>query len=700
MARTNLPGLIAFLVLSLFVQSPKVFALQESGANIEDEFLRQKYIQEVTVTAFRVPQESSELALSISSLNEDDLETTAHIHIQESINRLPGVNMHRNNGQEYLAAVRSPVLTGAGSCGSLLAAEDGLPLRPTGFCNVNELFEAHTEAAESIEVIRGPGTALFGSRAMHGVINVRNPASFPGSPLLSIEAGAYDFGRLKLSGANEDIAAAMTLTTDGGYRDDSGYDQQKLSVRHRAEIESIRLNTGFTATHLDQETAGFLVGTDAYRDRSLARTNPNPEAFRTAKSMRVSTIIESVDQNVDWTIRPYARYSQMDFLQHFLPGQPLEENGHYSAGVLSRWGDRLSDTLQLITGLDLEYADSWLRQSQDAETQGSAFLQATVPLGSHYDYQVRSFVIGPYAHLNWQMTDKLELGLGARLERVRYRYDNQLLDGRTREDGTACGFGGCRYSRPADRSDSFTELSPKFSLRYQFTEKASGYLNISNGFRAPEIAELYRLQRNQTVADLDSERMSSIELGARYSGASFSAEIAAFRMEKSDVILRDVDFFNVSDGETNHQGIELQMGWQFSKSWSLDVAATYAQHEYANNPGLSRSNIIGNDIDTAPRHFGSARLTHQFSENSGIELEWQHMGRYFTDPENLHAYEGHDLLHLRALWEWNKNWRGSIRLNNLLDDRYAERADFTGFTGDRYFPGQSRRVYLGLSYQL
>ena len=41
-------------------------------------------------------------------------------------------------------------------------------------------------------------------------------------------------------------------------------------------------------TVLDQETAGYVRGLDAYRDRTLARSNPNPEAFRDAWSSRAS----------------------------------------------------------------------------------------------------------------------------------------------------------------------------------------------------------------------------------------------------------------------------------------------------------------------------------------------------------------------------------------------------------------------------
>ena len=42
-------------------------------------------------------------------------------------------------------------------------ASDGIGLRAPGFCNVNQLFDANTEQAGSVEVIKGPATALYGA---------------------------------------------------------------------------------------------------------------------------------------------------------------------------------------------------------------------------------------------------------------------------------------------------------------------------------------------------------------------------------------------------------------------------------------------------------------------------------------------------------------------------------------------------------
>jgi outer membrane receptor protein involved in Fe transport len=76
------------------------------------------------------------------------------------------------------------------------------------------------------------------------------------------------------------------------------------------------------------------------------------------------------------------------------------------------------------------------------------------------------------------------------------------------------------------------------------------------------------------------------------------------------------------------------------------------------------------------------------------EVEWQYVSSYFTDIENQHTYDGHGLLHLRLQYDWRADTTVTLRVNNLLDKAYADRADYTEFTEDRYFPGRPRSFML------
>jgi len=142
--------------------------------------------------------------------------------------RFPGTWISRGNGQEHLTSIRSPVFTGSGSCAETLVSEDGLPVRPTGMCNVNQMFEINSEQASGIEVWRGAGTVVHGSNAMHGVLNVISPLIEEN--YASIGVGSNNYKNIRL-GAKAQYKTglwqvAANGASDGGYKEDSGYDQR------------------------------------------------------------------------------------------------------------------------------------------------------------------------------------------------------------------------------------------------------------------------------------------------------------------------------------------------------------------------------------------------------------------------------------------------------------------------------------------
>jgi outer membrane cobalamin receptor len=316
-------------------------------------------LEEIVVTSQRREQTLLSHAGNIERLDAGTIDAVEHQHIHELLGRVAGVWVARQSGQEYLTAIRSPVLTGAGSCGAFLFLEDGVPIRPAGFCNVNSLFEAGTEYAKSIEVIRGPGNALYGSNALHGTVNVLLPSFDDHRPQLSLETGSNDFYRVRANlpfSVESDWLAALVFADDGGFREDSGYEQTKFHAKKRWNTNSGQFVLGVSATTLDQETAGFIFGEDAYKDATLNRANLNPEAFRNASSFRIQGHWKRARDGFELDLRPYLRHSDMEFLQHFLPGQPLEENGHASGGMLATFAFD-TDGRTTIVGMDVEWAD-------------------------------------------------------------------------------------------------------------------------------------------------------------------------------------------------------------------------------------------------------------------------------------------------------------------------------------------------------
>lgn len=658
----------------------------------------------VVISSSRRPESLANVNASIAILSEEDLRLVGHTHIQESANRLPGVNINRNNGQESLTAIRSPVLSGGGACGAFLLAEQGIPLRAAGFCNVNELFDAHSENAERLEVIRGPGSAFYGSNAVHGMINVILPE--PGGPSdLTLEAGPRGTlrGNARL-GFNHDGFRHSLLVNgirEKGFRPESGFDQQKLSWLYGTTLSNgAELDGGITYTNLNQETAGYVTGYNAYKDDELRRQNPNPEAYRNNRSLRAWTRISyELDTGWDVLITPYFRHADLDFIQHFLPGLPTEDNEHTSAGVQFATYRDIDDNRQLSVGLDIEFTEGSLLQKQDQPTTGSPLVVATVPVGKHYDYDVDANQIAPFVQYQQYWANGLDVTLGLRFERMHYDYTNNMLTGRTRDDGTECTMGGCRYNRPADRSDTFGNWAPKLGIRYQINDTHNAQFRVTRGFRAPQATELYRLQQDQTVADLDAVKIDNVELGVEGARGPWAYEAVVYFMDKDNEIITDSNRINLNDMHTRHRGLELAGSWQLTDQIKIAGSYNHARHTYENDRVSGGVNLKGNDVSSAPRNFGTVQL--QWSPISTLltELQWVAMGQYYTNPENLNRYDGHNVLNLRTRWDASESLSITVNILNLTDRKYAERADWAAFGGDRYFPGEPLRAFVALNWQ-
>jgi outer membrane receptor protein involved in Fe transport len=557
---------------------------------------------------------------------------------------------------------------------------DGVPLRAAGFANVNGLLEAPTEIARRLEVFKGPGPADYGSNAVHGLINVVLDAPREGADYISVQGSSRGFANLTLAvDVGDNLRVSADLAHDDGFRDNSGFDQQKLAIQHAAKLGAWDIQSLLALNNLNQETAGFLQGDDAYLDRELIETNAFPEAFRDTQALRIQVKAQRNTDLGTLILQPYARRTQQRFLRHFVPGQALDKNGHTSFGFKSGlYGEGWS------AGVDAEYTSGFQFEFQE-NPNAFSFVQ-----GLHFDYEVGAIVIAGFATKDFQLSDKATIHLGARAEYTSYDYDNQA-------DTGSSG----RFIRAADRTDDFFTLTPKIGLTYDF-DAVTFFARAARGSRAPQTIDLYSAQQNQVPGQADVETLDSLEAGLRgeaFNRATF--EVTAFSQWKDNFFFRNANGFDVVNGKTRHEGVEASFDVPLGAGFSVTGAGTLARHTYnfSEDVGSAANNITeGDRVDTAPDTLGNLALRYDSSRIGGY-LRWTHVGEYFTNPGNTNEYPGHDIFTLGGQMDVTDNLQLSVRVDNLFDTRYADRADFA-FGNERFFPGRPRTVFAGLTLSL
>ena len=634
-------------------------------------------------------------------IDEERIRRTNPIHPSNIFNQIPSVWISRGSGQEHLTAIRSPVLTGPGACGSFLILEDGIPTRPSGFCNVNGLFETNFENAERLEVIKGPSSARYGSNAMHGVINIVNFIDSEEKREFSTNYGPDDYFSLKTKVKNEVLHLSTSLSKYSGFRNYSGHDQQKLVLSKKFKLKNWKANLNIAATNLNQETAGYIYGLDSYKSPLEVKKNTNPEAFRDARSSRGSLrLFRSIEDGYQ-SLSPYIRNNSMRFLQHYLPGTPLEENSHTSAGLIGVQVNELS-SYSLTRGFTVELSQVDLKQFQKSDLiDSSAYNNAVRPQGFHYDYQVEAKSLAMFFGFNdLEIDNNLYLFGDLRLEANHFDYSNKMISGNTKDDGSSCAFGGCYYNRPEDRKDKYFDKSLRIGFENKLEDNLTIISQISLGFRPPQINELYRLQKDQVITDINSENLIMLELGVNKKLENSLLGLNIYSGKKDNSIFRDANNFIVDDGKTKHKGIELSATFYIDSNSFIEINSSLQDHKYDFETETSMKEKIfrGNQIDTAPKVLANLIYSSQITNKLNLEIQLQKMGRYYTDAANLHEYPGHALINTNFFYKISKSLTYYLNIKNLSDEKYADRADYNFYGGDRYFPGREREIYIGFNF--
>lgn len=693
--------LFQFEMQTLLAQNENVpvFKSDETEENSEE------YLGEIFVTGKKEKETMLESTQSGSVVTGTEIEEISPNHPMELIKRVPGAVLSKaGSGEGHMTGIRQPITTNP----VYLFLEDGIPIRSTGFFNHNALYEVNIPQAERLEVLKGPGTSLYGSDAIGGVIN-----SFTKAPPKSadasvkIEEGSWDFSRTLLSVGNtygdHGFRLDLNHTDNKGWRNDSDYQRTSGTLRHDFAISpSLKLKTVFTHTNIDTASPSSNTNYDFYND---PRVNTMPMARRYVKAYRLSFDFEKKMENITINVTPYFRYNTLDLLPtwqlNFDPQIWSREHSTYGLNAKVSIEGKLVD---IVTGIDLDNSpgsvvDHKIESTKEVKTDHKGitrtFFTSFEKTDKVYDYDVTFQGISPYVHSDWKLSNQLKVNAGLRYDVLSYDYKNKLGELTTG-----------RHKRPGSTKKEWSNLSKKAGVNYLFTKNVSGFLSYREAFRIPSQSNLFKQGSADNTVDLDPVKAKSYEVGTRWESKSFDTSLTVYKMDKEDDIIsfQDKDTgtrVSQNVGDTKHSGVELGVNYRYNNLIQFGVAGSSSVHKYVSWKSRAGASFDDNDIEHAPKTTGSSYVTYRPSllNGGGVTVESEHIGKYWMDPENTTKYAGHDLLHLKSSYfvDGFDSLEVTFKVDNVLNKRYSSgRASFNG-RSESYSPGEPTAYYVGIA---
>lgn len=559
----------------------------------------------VVVTATRTEGRLEDTLASVTLLTRTDIERLQVNSLQALLTGQAGIDIANNGG---LGKATSVFVRGT-SADHVLVLVDGVRIGSTTLGSAS-FQDLPIEQIDHIEIVRGPRSALYGSEALGGVIQIftrRGGGELRSEAKISTGSNGTHRAALALSGGGERAwwsANASTLETTGinsclglgvppfggcftdepdrdGYRNLGGALRAGYQITPALSVEAHGLRaqgrTEFDGSFVN--SADFLQQVLGARARWSPRVDWHFSAQVGRATDNSTNFLESVSQSRFDTHRDSASF-QSDFA----------------------WG--AGRTLSL--GIDWvdDHVDSTVAYDVDSRRTLATFAEYQARIGSN------------------------DLLLGIR------RDDNAQFGAKTTGN---IGWG--------------IRLGQDWRL----------LATAGTGFKAPTFNELYFPFFGNPA--LRPETSQSVELGLRYVRPKLSAALALYQNRIDDLIGFDASFTPVNIDQTRIRGVELTVDARWH---ATDIKLALSALDPVNRSvGLLRGNVLPRRTRQSVRldlgrDFGLLRL--------GMVVNAA--GARFDDLANTRPLGGYSVVDIQAEWRLGSAWRMQFRAGNFFDREY------------------------------
>jgi len=646
---------------------------------------------EINVTATRVEKQLQDVPASVGVVDQDDLQfTTQQLGLDESLVKMPGVFMQNryNFSQDLRLSIRGFGARSSFGIRGIKVLVDGIPESlPDGQANVDSI---DIGSSERIEVIRGPVSSLYGNASGGAVIITTESA--PETPFISVRPSFGEDGfqkhQLKFGGRKNkfDYLVNISDLDYDGYRDHNRTEMTQVNSKFGYKINDHSKFTtilNYTDSPLAEDPGG-LKAEQVEEDPTQARDkNVRVNAGEELDQTRLGFVYEKdIGESDKLVLRNY--YVWRDFSARIPAGANGEGIGldRFVVGGGAQYTHESSfsnHANRLTVGLDLD------KQDDDRKRYD---LAAGAVLGDQTQDQNEEVTsVGVYVQDELELTDKLELTLGGRYDRLKFDVSDKFLS-----DGDDSG----------DRS--FDQFSPSVGLRYSPTEALSFYTNLSRSFETPTARELGNPTGGGFNQQLDPQTANNYEIGVKGRlGQRNRYEIALYRIDVKDELIpfdANGETFFENAGESKRQGVELLFETQPIDGLTASLAYTYSDFEFKDFIDDNGNDFSGNTIPGVPENLFHADISYQHQSGLYGSFDVLYADEIITNNANTATSDSYTVANLRLGYTgYFGNWEFSpfLGVNNLFDEEYVGNVRINAF-GARYFePAPDQNAYGGFT---
>jgi len=643
----------------------------------------QERLEEIIVTATRTEEPTRNIPASVTVISEKEINLSSVMDVDDILRMYPGIDVSRPTG--FLGRGRVSLRGVGNQPGRTLVLLDGCPMNKadTGSVNWNRIS---LNDVQRVEIVRGPTSALYGSSAMGGVINIvtKKPTETL-STNLKLRCGSLKTfgGDLLIRGKAGKLGAKLSTT----YLQSDGYDPEPPEKRDKYNIKR-DLKQGILTAGLSYditERSSLSVGYSRFDDhrgegkkyrheKGVYRewdTDAFDLSFKSKTGIGGSPL--NLKANLYYNVEHYywnrERLRKGKYTWYEVNVPRVDGGAMIQASLTSDlMGGKAKGTLTV--GIDGRYGSVEGEDAYRIKNDKPSNLKVT----NRGKQQNISLFAQGYVGIS-----RVNLLLGARYDFIR-SYDGEFKDP-----------SGFLPSKSYDEK-RWSGFSPRIGLVYHLRDDTRLRLSLGGAFRAPILDDLYRNgifwgRIYKANPELEPERIFSAEIGAEHEiGDLLQAELSAYYSVGGDY------FYPIKVGKDPNTGRDLYQRQNVGKVeiYGLEPGLTVRPAEglkcFANltlnsskikefkpNPELE-----GKYLEYTPRLKANVGLLYSNPSILTASLVWRYVGGMYVDPENTEKrkIDPYYVIDLKLSRQIARYGDISVDIKNLLDREYVEREDY------------------------